>query len=667
MQQSSPKTEDAPFYQKDDPKLKGCFIGPKALRNRDKQYKEGPIEYIDGHMSNDPLDLKVMDEFSRRAMKNPRLAESVDSEGRVFGNGVRSNWYGIRHVNGFPMQPATWPLAHNEHLRAESGLANDFTQEWHRRAFRALIKLFFTGLEPTAVKLRNGSSSCAPFFTTKMAEKIDILSYSLESMEKAGKLMLAGEHGTAWKLYHIGGFYYIVYRRQSSDKIDLTNGVWIAKDRPVADFEFAISSGRRGSYSPSSKRLPDYLNAPEGFFRERNRTAQGAPLGTNGPLMVIAHPIRKRIYDRYAFTFHHTTREEQQKSLREAKFLIAADVASHDQFWPSFILEETVSVMKDIGLPEWWVEIYRSKSKLPMYVTDVSPTEGNVMIGDLNNPNLSVGLPSGNAFTDLEGTMLMTWVYFIIMVEHTLPGLISSMSTDEATLQIMDQFLQGKLSIRLKDKSDDALLYWADEALVPLAQKLQQKMQDGEQVSPYMTVGYEHGGAFLGNILLYPADKDPAKMVLIGNILSFITNQLSPEYGVQSGVKDRSRVQRPFPGLAWESIHDVYGSSPVFGDVLELLEACWYDVFGESYIHFRDNLLERDRKRLAHFVRTMRLKSGLDSLTEMDHEVLASPDKLHYKFAESDISADVVDMLFHGLPLEKVEPHFNNIMRNVSL
>ena len=409
------------------------------------------------------------------------------------------------------------------------------------------------------------------------------------------------------------------------------------------------------------------VNAPKGFFRERNRTAQGAPLTTNGPLMVIAPPVRVKMYSEYASTYHHTTREAQQLSLRDAKFIVATDVSLHDQFWPHMILDETCNVLIELGYPAWWVEIYRVKSKLAMYVTDVSPTEGNVMIGNIFDPDLSVGLPSGNAFTDIEGTLLMSWVYFLIMVEHTMPSLIQSLHAEDTAVQVVDQFLRGKLAIGLKDKSDDALMLWRDDALIPAAKELQRKLKEGEQVSPYMKVTYEHGGAFLGNILLYPESRDTGKLVLIGNILSFATNQLSPEYGVQSGVRDRSRVKRPFPGLAWESVHDVYGSSPVFGVVLDLLEESWYDCFGESYIHFREQLLERDKRKLASYVKTVSTKMGMDDLSPIDQEVMSNPDKAHYKYGEADISDDVLNLLFQGLPVEEVEPYFNLITRNVSL
>lgn len=649
----------APVFYPGDPVCDALFSGRRASSAQVREFREEPIEFINGHFSNSWPDMMMKKAVAREATR--RCPANVDELGRVHGNGIRSNFYGLQHVNGFGQIPATFPLADNRLLREKEGLVNHFTEDWHRVALRSLVSVLFEGLEPVPLRLRKGSSSMAPFYENRMPKKKEIASQALKTAQQSAKWMSEGNFERAWLENQCGGAYHTVYRRQSSDAVDLVNGVWVAKERKVADLEFAVTGGRHGRWEAASKELGDVgFRVPEGFFRERKRTAMGGPLGMNAPLMPIAQSARARIYDEYAYTYHHTTREAIQTDLREWSFAIAADVTQHDQFWPTFILDTICEGMSDAGVQEWWLQLYKTKSHLPLYVTDVGPGLGNLLIGDWRKPDLHVGLPSGNALTDLEGTILMTWVYFLIQVTHTYPTLARSFQKMDTARHVWRLYLKGKLPIVLKDKSDDALLGWTDEALLPAANALLDRMKAGDLISPYMKVSYEHGGAFLGNILLYPENKRAGGLVLVGNGVSLLVNQLSPEYGVQSGVKDRSRTKRPFPGLAWESLASVYGSAPAYGTLMEILERAWFDHFHESYRGFRERLLQEDQQRLLHYVEQLSIQVDIPNLTNADKEVLADAEKAQYKFTPEMLTKGVVDLLFQGLSLDEVEPYFRS-------
>nr|QYF49822.1 MAG: putative RNA-dependent RNA polymerase [Yunnan farmland cysto-like virus] len=650
-----------PTFRPGDPVCDALFVGPKAERNRDKQFREGPIDPLPGIMSNDWDFLLFKDRASRELTK--RIPPSVDDRGRVHGNGIRSNFHGIRHVNGYPMRPATFPITDNTGLREQEGLLNSFEKPWHREVLEALIELFFSDLQPQKVKIRKASSSVVPYFTTNITERLNHFRRYLITARQAGELMLKGDFQRAYEVYDFGGAYFIVYRRQSSDKIDFEDGIWVAKERRVADLEYAITGGRKGHYSPASKELGDVgFRVPDGFFRERNRTAFGGPWAINSALMPIAHPVRIHIYGEYAYTYHHTTRESIQADLRQWRYTIAADVTNHDQFWPPFVLDVICETLLRMGFAEWWVAIYRVKSQLPYYVTDVDEGVGNILLGDWRNPSNQGGLPSGHGFTDLEGTLLMTWVYFLVQVEHTYPEIIPQLQSKASAKAVLHRYLKGGLPIRLKDKSDDALLGWTTPELVARARALHAKMQKGEPVSRYMKVSYEHGGAFLGNVLLYAADGDDGSLVLIGNGNSLVTNMFSPEYGVQAKVADRSRVKRPFPGLAWSTLSQVYGTVPVYSEIMEIIEETWFSVYGESYQAMRRDMQRRDELLLAKYVREVEAKVGLNDLTTIDREVLAEPDKLQYKYVETDVNPEVTDLLFQGLTVEEITPFFNEVV-----
>lgn len=660
----------APVFGVDDPVVKMLGTPYTVPRNMTKTYKEGPIETLEGVMSNDWRFLRFKDNLSRRGSEGP-LVPNVDDLGRVYGNGVRSNLFGLRYVGGYPSIPATYPLYDNTFLREQKGLKNHFVEKWHENVFRAIARLFFSDFEAQMIRLRPGSSSMMPFYETDMAEKKNILAQALKNGPEAGKMMLKGNFTDPWIQFQIGGAYHTVYRRQSSDVVLLEGGVFRAKDRPVADLLFATTGGRQGRFEPTNRVLdssmgkPLDFKIPEGFFRERNRTAMGGPLGLNGNLMPVAQAVRKSIYDRYGYTFHHTTRSALQQDVRQWKFCIAADVSNHDWFWPTWVATDVwAEELLNMGFADWWVELYKVRMRLPNYVTDVGPGEGNILIGDWRKPENKGGLPSGNSFTDLDGTMLMTSVYFIAQVTHTYPELIDQLGTVEAACGVLDRYMRGKLPICLKDKSDDALFGWTDTFFVPRAKKFLEMMADSSEsapeISPYMKVSYEHGGAFLGSVLLYPESMEMDKVSLIGNIVSLFVNKFSPEYGVQSAIPDRSRVRRPFPGLAWKSMVENYGNCPAYGIALELIEREWFDAFGgESFRHKMEKWLERDERKLAEHLKARSL--AIPELTLIDMEVLTSVDKLDWKYSMSDVSPAIYALLSNGLPAEFSEEYLKKV------
>lgn len=655
-----------PAFYPGDPVCDILFFGDSAIRNRDKQYREGPIDFHPGIWSNDYRFLKFKDWLSVDLTK--RFPAMVDDHGRVFGNGVRSNWYGLRYVGGYPSTPATYPLVDNEYLREKKGLSNRIVKPWHENVIRAITRLFFSDLVPQPMRLRVNSSSMMPHYTRKMNEKIELATYALTSGKVAAELIMKGDYTTAWKDYYIGGAYHTVYRRQSSDAVTYENGVFTPKERPVADKEYALSGGRKGTFAPTNRYFKgDEFQMVPNMFRERNRTAMGGPLGLNANLMPIAQSVRSRIYDRYAFTYHHTTRDSQQQDMRRFVMNVAADVSNHDWFFPSWLIQDIVAdELLKMGFAEWWVELYRLRMKLPNYVTDVGPGEGNVLLGDWRNPSNKGGLPSGNAFTDIDGTMLMTWCYFLVQVEHTYPEVIPQLQTVQSACVVMDGYLRGKMPICLKDKSDDAVLGWQERHLIPRAEKLLSMMKDDSnaaKISPYMIISYEHGGAFLGSILLYPESMDPSKLILIGNINSLAVNAFSPEYGVQGDLKkpeDRAKTKRPYSGLAWETLSQNYGSSPVYGDVMDRIEFWWSRAFDFSYRQYREEWLIRDKEALLAALKQRSL--ALPDLSLIEIEVLSDPSKLDWKYDPSQVSPSIVKLMFNGLELEQVVPYFESVV-----
>lgn len=666
-----------PTFKAGDPVCDALFASKQAVRNRDKSFTERPTEVFPvkygQYISTDEPFLALKDKLSVRLSAHPMLQPNVDEWGRVSGNGIRDNFLGIRNYGGYPMVPATFPMADNSLLREQAGLSNRWVEPWHEKMFRALVRVFFSELTPQPMRLRKSSSSMIPWYMNKLPPKVDYARFVLANAEKGARMMMSGDYIGAFSNYAMGGAYHTVYRRQPTDAVWREKGEWHSKERPVASLEYAVSGGRSGTYAPAHKDLAaggmidtkEYNFSPRvGFFRERNRTAKGGPLGVNAPLMPVAQAVRASLYGRFPFSYHHTTRDSQQKEIAASKFVLAADVSNHDHFWPQELVLDTIGdELLRMGYADWWVHLFMISFKLPDYVTDVGPGLGNVLIGDWRAPANRGGLPSGQAFTDLMGTLVMTFVYFQIQVDWTYPELVKTMerATEDGAVRLWEDYLSGRMPISLKDKSDDALMLWSEDRYVARAHRLSKAMELGEErINPYMNVSLEKGGAFLGSILLYPQSKDISKMILIGNGISYIVNQLCPEYSVQSAVVDRSRAKRPFNGLAWATMDLNYASCPVYGLLKEEMERVHYDVYGTSYTAMRERWLADDQRSLRDYLR--HVSASLPDLTMVETEVLADPSKAEWKYLAEDISEEILSMLFQGLTTDEVTPYFNSVV-----
>lgn len=661
------KSLDQPFYLRGSKMVDALFQTGNARKARDRVFTESPIEIIDNHWATDPDTIKFKDKFSREA--TGRFPESVDSEGRPYGNSVRGNFYEMRHVNGFPMKQATWPLVDNTALRESSGLVNKFTAHWHEKVYRSFIRLFFKDLVIQPLKWRSGSSTAVPEFTTSDSRKAVMAKEAMADAQFAGQMMIDGRHDLAFTVHGIGGAYYVVYRSQSTDGVSIDeNGHVHLKDRKVADIAYALTSGRMGKQFVSDKSttgIVDQFGKPikvaEGFGRERRRTAQAIPGKMGFTLMPIAQAVRKCMYKKAAFSFHHGSRGTMQQSLRDWDYTIAVDVSDHDIKWFAFILDSWKEELLNLGYQDWWVEIFMTSMKLPVYVSSPAEGQGGVLLGDWRQPTLNPGLPSGNPLTDICGAGGMAPTYFIIQVEHTAQEHLDFLKT--ASQSEVDGFflryLRGELHYSCKSKGDDALMLWRSGPGLEKAKQLKQKMLKKEPVSEYMEISYEHGEAFLGSLLLYDNTMELSSVTLTGNILSAGRNLWSPEYGVESQKKDRSTCKRPYPGLAWGSMSEVYGTIPIYGEYLELMEHVYYSVYRESHSAFRSKLFQRDEKRLAQALSssTVHRELGFSDLSFAEKEVLNDPAKIHYRYTQDDVRPEVLAIITHGLDTQQVEDY----------
>lgn len=663
------------YYLRGDPVCDQFFLSKQAETFADREWAQGPIEIQRGLFSDDPRLIRMKQGFAKKWTAEFFDPSNIDQDGRVLGNGVRNNAYGLLYVPGYPMYPATYPMYSNRYRREEEGLSNKPVAQWHEWMFRAMIQLMFSDLQPERLRIKADSSSCSPFFETKAHRKNEMILNLLSDhvVADVARMVTKKQWKELYDVHRVGAPYVGVYREQMSDKISIvekkeglsTKLVFEPKVRKVAPFTHAISSGKEGSLIEANRTLKEEDGVPyfNESFRTRRRTAYGCSLGVNAYLLPIAQSVRSHLYEAYSWSFHHTTRAQKQEKVRANEYAIFVDVSDHDLLWPNGMYSKIIeSELKAMGFAPWWVDLLVLSLHLPIYISSPAPGEGHVIIGDPENPDLEAGLPSGNAFTDLFGTFGMAPIYAMIQIEQTAPWLIESFTSLEAVKGFLHDYLRGALPFSACSKSDDGMMLWKSGRSAELAVNLQAKMVAGEQLSKYMHVSYEHGGKMLGDILLYGSDKTTKNSFFIGDITSFFTNLLAPEYSCNSKERDRTRVRRPYPGLAYDTASQVYGSCPAYAGTLDMLEFFYRKEFGDSFEATRVAWRDYDRQLLAAWLQAQKIKFKWDDLSPIEQEVFASRDKIQWKYSPDLIREELRELILPGISLEYIQPYFQSIV-----
>lgn len=672
------RKDTAPVFMLGEPIVDNLFISAAAKTFATRVRMDAPVETTRGVFSTDRWNqnfrLDLVNTLNEIAPPN------VDEMGRTYGNGVRSNWNGLLHAAGYGMHPTTIPVYDNTKRRSDAGLASEFVEPWHRVLFQALVRVLFDpmSMEPVKLAQREGSSSCIPDMTTDSHHKAQIARMGMKSAHAAGALMLKGDYEKAWELYKHGGAYIVVFRLQASDKVVIKfedgRTIYSFRDRMVADIEYALTGGRSGKLIPASKDLSNL-----GFFANhigamRMRVASGAPGTTGYSIMPFAQSVRKSMYKRFDFAFKATTRDDKYMKIRGWERELCADVSDHDQNWPTWFIDHMCDELLDMGYAETFIALLRASFKLPYYVGSPSRDEGRILIGDPFAPDGKFGLTSGHPMTDICGTLCMTFVYALVQIEHAAPWLKQNFSKlGMPSLRCVTSYLEGKLDIGVMDKADDAVLLFKGPAVAG-ASALHQALVDADakdevfHTNPYMIVSYEKGGKYLGDIILHSDLRTLQSTRVVGDITSMMINFHSPEYSVNSQAKSRFGQKRPYPGMGLAARAQVYGSSPLFSEVLAVEDFMWKKHSGESFKSYAAALIRHDTELMysdltqrSSYMATKLKKIGIFDLSVLELQALAHPEYLYYKINKEDIREEIFDVLFNGLDLDEVEPFFKTL------
>lgn len=523
-----------------------------------------------------------------------------------------------------PMLEATIPPVSTQLLR-ESYKLKEVIQERHRKI---AIEVF---LEMTRDRAHHGlvlsrkSSSSGPYYAKSASLKKKQAMHGLVYKHQMAELIARGQYSTLWKEYGVPVYHHLVERHQPDGYSRDPEGNLVPKERLVTDLEYALTGGEAGSRFAADK------SHPNGLARARKRTAFATAGCLNNLLSALFQPWAKYAYSEFEFTWKTTSADHLLSKMKQFNFFVASDTTAHDQIYSKSIFELFFEACST-RLKDGAISVLRSIVFAPYHMT--SPYLGekfDMWVGDPMKPeafDMHLGLPSGLGPNSFIGRWWMT--SFALMI-------IDSIKKD--VLGNVRPYLKGQRDIAVCNSADDMLFCCIHhQHYVQILDAL--KAENGSPakeriIPPYMTMNHESPIAFLGYV---PYKDKNGNLQVTSNVTSFIVNRLCPERPITSPA-------RKFWALGLDAVRIQFGTAPMFDTAFQIFDEALYKHIGTRY-----------NRMIEQFGAVDLIKSRMAALTTVDLELLDNPDKIHYKFDQSDVDPIVYDEITLTLPFETVEP-----------
>lgn len=644
----------APNYSLDHSITRSLCKNSRSIKSLEMVQKFEPNEVEPGVMSTDISYQHFLSELSEELTS--ALPPSVNEHGEVYGNGVSSTFYDIRHISGIPMSPVNYPLASNLLLRKSLDLVDEYQEDWHYQVLYHfwIMLLSNMNLNRSNIRIKPKTSMGFPFMESSKSQKLDfvrmILLPQLDEIKKASNNC---DYRTLINNHGLGGASVLAFRLQSSDTVSKKDdGSFEAKKRSINTLKDALCSDSNTSKHYASKKVDiPGKRILDGFFAQRMRSVYSVPFGINIFLMALSQPLMDTLMEMFSNTFHHTTNSSIQSKINKYDRIVLADSTQFDGiFSKQLSVDVMLKAMADFGIPKHALNIIEWSFCLPTMRRNQFDGTSGILIGDPYNPSTYSGLNSGNGFTSLIAKVDQSVKYMINQIENTAPELVSSFASKPA--QTLSLYMNHMLDVAQLNCGDDVVLMWkkgvfssrVDDYVSMLDSSSAQK-----DLSPaYTKTAVEKGGSFLGKVFNKTNSSKDSAISVIPRVQSYVRNEFCPEHGIQSNIRDRSKARRPYPGIVDRWV--AYGEAPSFMEVKRIIERTWMKHFDYSFFSMKEEQFKKDEKALAQFLKhsSISLDSAFkdaDSFSDIDREVLADPSKVAWKYTKEDVSPVVLQMI----------------------
>jgi len=550
---------------------------------------------------------------------------SFDAEGFAGANGVPSDFYNLRNISGYGMDPLPIPVSDNADLIQANKLANNIRPQdvpW----LKELMRLFFGNAAPANLHIRKQASSGFPYFTNDVQYKKLAAFRIIENCDDFLKDVTGKRAGLARCLEMYDTLLIAsINERQQPNRIVLKDGKFTSKPR-TAPTEL---EAREGSYSGKTMADMNVYNQHgqliEGHFAMRRRDVFGMSGPANYFLTAVVGCNREIYLNRFEFTYKTRDRLDKERKIAKYKYVVGSDVKTMDKMIPRWFTEfmfNELNLYWDERVVELARRMFQSPYVVPPPWRETAAEYNPVFGGDPLEPtsfNQHVGLPSGIAINPDVGKLWMTFVYTILYRDV---GALFSPAD-------LEPLLQGR-------NRDHALLDMSDDAafltnIHYVAQKLM------KATSPYVVLEPEQPVIYLGDVFC----KENGERKAYPNPVTYVVNALCRE----------DSIDRQDPVAYAEGVlarYHTYSASPIFRDLNKIYEEVVMKHIGVNPI-----VIARGLARMHRF-------------TDIDAMVRADPNVLYYKVDPKDVSPDLLDELVSTIPADDIWPNIKHLFKSTT-
>jgi len=332
----------------------------------------------------------------------------------------------------------------------------------------------------------------------------------------------------------------------------------------------------------------------------------------------------KSLFTRWPKVFHVNTKDDIEKVV-EGKFVECSDVTEYDQSMSKDAISIVFQTMREY-YPEGIVRSAERLFQSPYYAKPLALGErvGRWIADPMDwTFEMNSGNRSGHAMTSL--------IAKVNKVAETL-GVIDHMySVTESNLE---SFLLGRMPIGLVNNGDDEIIWTVTAGDMQKYKQLRKTKGIGHYV-----VTSEVGQGYSGMLLVRP-NANEQHYVPSPRLQTPLEKCYVPERSIGG-------VLRPFWPIGWLDRIDALHES-------DLGRHIW-EVHNQHYKKWLEPEYGTLTSLLSEGIRNMpKIGNGAIPTDVADREVLADPDKLHYKWSEDDVSDKVLAVITSRIPKDYV-------------
>jgi len=588
-----------------------ALSNPKGLNDYiGRRTAPSPYEVLPGIYSQMSLAQEL--NYKLYAGLNEALPASEAKGALLSYPGVPDEWSRLLNVMGVAHNPEGVPPFSTEGYHSAlsrtsshlgSSLESKLDQEGKRRAIW-LAKAMVQRARLLPLHIKRMVVTGIPEMTTGIDVKHGIIKKWHDNYAEYAKLIMAG------RLYELADrfdvyFTYFTGRRYQPDKVNISNGKGVGKDRVVLDWN--------GHWVTADKKLPDLVE--NGRFRDyflscRSRKISASPLGSTYPLRAVAKEIELFFDSVFEYTFYHTGAEAlSRKTEGREGSIFMLDVDNHDVNMPPELRDILCDACGEAFGP-FYAELLRMTFRMPQLIrNDYRGGEGVKLQGnpfDRSSFTADYVNPSGHPLTSILAKFAGAFFAY--------DGLVRSGVVPD-TEAGMNELLRGELEVAFLNAGDNLTVLGFPQGPETLGKN-----------SPYCA--YSGTSTFQGSVAMSTPN---GGIRWVPNITSYAVNFFVPGRPI-------GHPQRGHWANGWLERASVYAAAPSFQTAQDVVERVTKEVLGTS---------------LNDYAELRRSYTSVVGRSAVDSEFILDPDIIYYKRHAEDVSQEVINQVYFV-----VEPRF---------